>query len=187
MPEGNEVHRCAELHTATFVGKTICVESPNGRFTGAALLTGRKLKSVIAHGKHLAYDFGRDRKLHIHLGRFGDFTEGKMPFPEVKGILRMRWSTATDWLELRGATDVSVYHRRAVASGRSSPGRRPALARRRPFPGHRLYTQGQHAHRRSADGPNRVRRALVTSIVPNCSTAPGRTHSLQARMFPKKL
>jgi endonuclease-8 len=64
---------------------------------------------VTAHGKHLAYDFGRDRKLHIHLGRFGDFTEGKMPFPEVKGVLRMRWSTTTDWLELRGATDVSVY------------------------------------------------------------------------------
>src|ERR1700678_48791 len=109
VPEGNEVHRWAKLHTATFVGKTICVESPNGRFADAALLTGRKLKSVIAHGKHLAYDFGRDRKLHIHLGRFGDFTEGKMPYPEVKGILRMRWSTATDWLELRGATDVSVY------------------------------------------------------------------------------
>lgn len=109
MPEGNEIHRFAKLHTATFVGKTICVESPNGRFTEAALLTGRKLKSVIAHGKHLAYDFGRDRKLHVHLGRFGDFTEGKMPLPEVKGILRMRWSTATDWLELRGATDVSVY------------------------------------------------------------------------------
>ena len=64
MPEGNEVHRWAKLHTATFVGKTICVESPNGRFPGAAVLTGRKLKSVIAHGKHLAYDFGRDRKLH---------------------------------------------------------------------------------------------------------------------------
>ena len=60
MPEGNEIHRFAKLHTATFVGKTICVESPNGRFTGVALLTGRKLKSVIAHGKHLAYDFGRD-------------------------------------------------------------------------------------------------------------------------------
>jgi endonuclease VIII len=109
VPEGNEVHRYAKLHAATYVGKTICVESPNGRFPGAALLTGRKLKSVIAHGKHLAYDFGRDRKLHIHLGRFGDFTEGKMPYPEVKGVLRMRWSTATDWLELRGATDISVY------------------------------------------------------------------------------
>jgi endonuclease VIII len=46
VPEGNEVHRWAN------------------RFTGAALLSGRKLKSVIAHGKHLAYDFGRDRKLH---------------------------------------------------------------------------------------------------------------------------
>jgi len=109
VPEGNEIHRFAKLHAATYVGKTICVESPNGRFPGAALLTGRKLKSVIAHGKHLAYDFGRDLKLHIHMGRFGDFTEGKMPYPEVKGVLRMRWSTATDWLELRGATDVSVY------------------------------------------------------------------------------
>jgi endonuclease-8 len=109
VPEGNEIHRFAKLHAATYVGKTICVESPNGRFPDAALLTGRKLKSVTARGKHLAYDFGRDRKLHIHMGRFGDFTEGKMPYPEVKGVLRMRWSTATDWLELRGATDVSVY------------------------------------------------------------------------------
>jgi endonuclease-8 len=109
MPEGNEVHRFAEIHRAKFVGKVICVEAPNGRFGGAALLTGRKLKSVVAHGKHLCYDFGRDRKLHIHLGRFGDFTEGKMPYPEVKGILRMRWSTSTDWLELRGPTDCSVY------------------------------------------------------------------------------
>ena len=109
MPEGNEIHRYAARHSATFAGKTICVEAPNGRFTGAVLLTGRKLKSVAARGKHLAYDFGRDRKLHVHLGRFGDFTEGKMPYPEVRGILRMRWSTATDWLELRGPTDCTVY------------------------------------------------------------------------------
>jgi endonuclease-8 len=109
MPEGNEVHRFARLHAETFAGKTICVESPNGRFADAALLTGRKLKAVVARGKHLGYNFGRDRKLHIHLGRFGDFTEGKMPFPEPKGALRMRWSTKTDWLELRGAIDCSVY------------------------------------------------------------------------------
>ena len=31
-----------------------------------------------------------------------------MPYPEVKGVLRMRWSTTTDWLELRGATDVPL-------------------------------------------------------------------------------
>ena len=128
MPEGNEIHLYAKLHTATFAGKTICVESPNGRFTGAALLTGRKLKSVIARGKHLAYDFGRDRKLHIHLGRFGDFTEGKMPFPEVKGVLRMRWSTATDWLELRGATDISVYSDAQWQAVEEPPGPRSARA-----------------------------------------------------------
>jgi endonuclease VIII len=109
MPEGNEIYRYAQRHTETFVGRTICVEAPNGRFTDAALLTGRKLKAVLARGKHLGYDFGRDRKLHVHLGRFGDFTEGKMPFPEARGILRMRWSTRTDWLELRGPTDCSVY------------------------------------------------------------------------------
>jgi endonuclease-8 len=109
MPEGNEIYRYARLHREIFVGKTICVETPNGRFADAALLTGRKLKSVLAHGKHLGYDFGRDRKLHVHLGRFGDFTEGKMPFPEAKGALRMRWSTKTDWLELRGAINCSVY------------------------------------------------------------------------------
>lgn len=109
MPEGNEIYRYAKLHTETFVGKTICVEAPNGRFADAALLTGRKLKSVMVHGKHLGYDFGRDRKLHVHLGRFGDFIEGKMPFPETRGALRMRWSTRTDWLELRGPTDCSVY------------------------------------------------------------------------------
>jgi len=124
------VHRYAQLHTATFAGKTICVESPNGRFPGAALLTGRKLKSVTAHGKHLAYDFGRDRKLHIHLGRFGDFTEGKMPFPEVKGVLRMR---LVHHNRLAGATR---RHRRfrlfrcAVASGGRPSGRRPARAPR---------------------------------------------------------
>ena len=109
MPEGNEIYRYAEMHRKTFVGKTICVETPNGRFPDAALLTGRKLKGVLTHGKHLGYDFGRDRMLHVHLGRFGDFTEGKMPFPEARGALRMRWSTRTDWLELRGAIDCSVY------------------------------------------------------------------------------
>ncbi len=135
MPEGNEIHRFAELHTATFVGKTICVESPNGRFPGAALLTGRKLKAVIAHGKHLAYDFGRDLKLHVHMGRFGDFTEGKMPYPEVKGILRMRWSTATDWLELRGATDVSVYSDAQWQAVRDRLGADPLEPHADPSPG----------------------------------------------------
>ena len=109
MPEGNEVHRFAELHAKTFAGKIVHLDSPNGRFKDAHVLDGRKLKKVEAFGKHLGYVFGKDLTLHVHLGRFGDFTEGRMPLPEVKGVLRMRMWTAKDWLELRGATDISIY------------------------------------------------------------------------------
>ena len=150
-------HRLPELHR-NMSARPSAWNRPTAASPTFALLTGRKLKSVIAHGKHLAYDFGRDLKLHVHMGRFGDFTEGKMPYPEVKGVLRMRWSTATDWLELRGATDVLRLYRRPVASGRSPPGSRSPRAQRRPRPGHSLHTQGQHAHRRSPHGPNSLRR-----------------------------
>lgn len=138
MPEGNEVHRWAERHTAAFVGKKMHVEGPNGRFADAAMLDGRKLERVRAVGKHLGYDFGKDRILHVHLGRYGDWTEGQMPLPEVRGMLRLRmWSvgsrpvknalrsavrhysaddgtgtmspSSVHWLELRGPTDCSVY------------------------------------------------------------------------------
>ncbi len=90
MPEGNEVHRWAERHAEAFAGKKMHVEGPNGRFRDAAMLDGRKLERVLAVGKHLGYDFGKDRILHVHLGRFGDWTEGLMPLPEVRGMLRLR-------------------------------------------------------------------------------------------------
>lgn len=140
MPEGNEVHRWAERHTAAFVGKKMHVESPNGRTPHTEILDGRKLERVLAKGKHLGYVFGKDRILHVHLGRYGDWTEGQMPLAEVKGALRLRmwpvgakprkdaqepsgrhsWYSAddgsnpvqpedVDWLELRGASDCSVW------------------------------------------------------------------------------
>jgi endonuclease VIII len=90
MPEGNEIHRWAERHTAAFAGRPVRVDGPQGRFTDADLLDGRKLVKVMAVGKHLGYDFGKDRILHIHLGLQGDFTEGSGPLPEVKGALRLR-------------------------------------------------------------------------------------------------
>ena len=90
MPEGNEVHRWAERHTAAFAGRKVHVEGPTGRFADAGMLDGRKLERVMAVGKHLGYDFGKDRILHVHLGRFGDWTEGQMPYPEVRGALRLR-------------------------------------------------------------------------------------------------
>jgi endonuclease VIII len=95
MPEGNEIHRWAERHAAAFAGKAVRVDGPQGRFTDADVIDGRKLERVMAVGKHLGYDFGRDRILHVHLGLQGDFTEGSGPLPEVKGALRLRMWNAT--------------------------------------------------------------------------------------------
>jgi endonuclease-8 len=95
MPEGNEIHRWAERHETAFVGKVVRVDGPQGRFTDSAVLDGRKLQRVMAVGKHLGYDFGKDRILHVHLGLQGDFTEGSGALPEVKGALRLRmWNEA---------------------------------------------------------------------------------------------
>lgn len=90
MPEGNEIHRWAERHTAAFAGRPVSADGPQGRFTDAAVIHGRKLARVMAVGKHLGYDFGKDRILHVHLGLQGDFTEGSGPLPEVRGALRLR-------------------------------------------------------------------------------------------------
>lgn len=95
MPEGNEIHRWAERHTAAFAGKPVRVDGPQGRFVDSDVIDGRKLLGVRAQGKHLGYDFGKDRILHIHLGLQGDFTEGSGPLPPVKGQLRLRlWNAA---------------------------------------------------------------------------------------------
>jgi endonuclease-8 len=95
MPEGNEIHRWAERHAAAFAGKPMMVDGPQGRFVDGDVLCGRKLLRVMAVGKHLGYDFGRDLILHVHLGLQGDFTEGSGPLAPVKGALRLRlWSAA---------------------------------------------------------------------------------------------
>jgi formamidopyrimidine-DNA glycosylase len=109
MPEGNEIHRYAERHAEMFAGRKVMVDAPNGRFeNGAKLLSGRKLQKVDAYGKHLFYDFGAGRNLHVHLGLYGKFREGEMPFPEPKGALRLRFSTPKHWVELRGPTACDV-------------------------------------------------------------------------------
>src|SRR5260370_944321 len=84
MPEGNEIHRWAERHFAAFGGRFVRVDGPQGRFTDTAVINGRKLERGMAAGKHLGDDFGRDRILHVHLGRQGGFTEGSGALPGVK-------------------------------------------------------------------------------------------------------
>ena len=88
-PEGNEIHRWAARHNAAFAGRKVNVlPGPNHRFRDAHLVDGKKMVQVHAVGKHLGYEFANGLYLHIHLGRFGDFTEGLGPLPEPKGTLR---------------------------------------------------------------------------------------------------
>jgi endonuclease VIII len=109
MPEGNEIHRWAERHAAAFAGKSVRVDGPQGRFTDSDVLDGRKLLRVRAVGKHLGYDFGKDRILHVHLGLQGDFTEGSGALPAVRGALRLRmWNAAA--VKLPAVEGVSRRH-----------------------------------------------------------------------------
>ena len=107
MPEGNEVHRWAERHTAAFAGRKLNVlPGPNEKFREAHLIDGQELARVHAVGKHLGYEFANGLYLHVHLGRFGDWTEGLGPLPEPRGALRVT-------LERRG--------RKAGAKGKAQP------------------------------------------------------------------
>jgi endonuclease VIII len=109
MPEGNEIHRWAERHDAAFGGRSVRVDGPQGRFADVDVIDGRKLERVMAVGKHLGYDFGRDRVLHVHLGLQGDFTEGSGPLPDVRGALRLRmWNAAA--VKKPAAQGVSKRH-----------------------------------------------------------------------------
>ena len=108
MPEGNEIHRWAERHAAAFASKKVRVDGPQGRFRDADVIDGRKLQRVMAVGKHLGYDFGKDRILHVHLGLQGDFTEGSGPLPAVRGALRLRmWNGEA--VKKAAGPDVSGY------------------------------------------------------------------------------
>jgi endonuclease-8 len=110
MPEGNEVHRWAERHYAAFGGRPVRVDGPQGRFTDSAVIDRQKLKRVMAVGKHLGYDFGKDRILHVHLGLQGDFTEGSGALPAVRGALRLRMWNA-EAVKKAAGPDASKPHR----------------------------------------------------------------------------
>jgi endonuclease-8 len=110
MPEGPQVARYARLQSAVLAGKRVRADSPNGRSDEVAqAIDGLRLHGIEAVGKHLLYDFGRERYLHVHLGRFGGFDDGPMPLPEVRGILRFRLYTRQHWFELRGAIAIELF------------------------------------------------------------------------------
>ena len=54
MPEGHTIHRLARDHQKWFAGQKLIVSSPQGRFNEEAKkISGKQLREVTAHGKHL--------------------------------------------------------------------------------------------------------------------------------------
>jgi endonuclease-8 len=105
VPEGHTLHRLADLHTRRYAGRPIAISSPQGRFAAsAALLDGRVLESVEAHGKHLFHHYGPDLVLHVHLGLYGRFSDEPLPAEEPRGQVRMRLVGETHYADLRGPT-----------------------------------------------------------------------------------
>lgn len=115
MPEGHTVHRHARAHRTTFGGRTLAVDSPQGRFAaGAALLDGQVMSATQAWGKHLFLGFApgpryRPRHwLHVHLGLYGTWRFGAGAPPEPRGAVRVRLISDDAWAELRGPTACDV-------------------------------------------------------------------------------
>jgi endonuclease VIII len=129
MPEGHTLHRLARAQRARFGGRPVAVSSPQGRFADdAALVDGRVLDEVTAHGKHLFAAFG-DRIVHVHLGLFGRVSDGDGTPPPPRGEIRMRWVGSGGWSDLRGPTACEVLSPSEVDAIRARLGPDP-LARR---------------------------------------------------------
>lgn len=102
MPEGHVTHRNVRMQSeALGLGQPIEVSSPQGRFTdGAALLNGRVIDEMVAHGKHLFYHWEGDQRLHVHLGLIGKFQihRGPAPTPTPNTRLSLVGESATVYL-----------------------------------------------------------------------------------------
>ena len=83
----------------------MAASSPQGRFGEADEVDGRVVSATEAWGKHLFHRYEDDERwLHVHLGLFGRFRDGRLPAPEPRGALRLRLLTDSTWLDLRGPT-----------------------------------------------------------------------------------
>jgi len=72
MPEGHSVHRIARQFERNFVGRSVAVSSPQGRFAdGAAEIDGLEMRRAMAVGKQMFLEFEGDAWLRVHLGLYG--------------------------------------------------------------------------------------------------------------------
>jgi endonuclease-8 len=109
VPEGHTIHRLAQDHLERFAGRPVRVSSPQGKFSGSvALLDGRVLDGVDAHGKHLFLGFDNIGWVHIHLGLFGRLGFGTSPAPPPTDTVRLRFRNDSHYADLRGPTTCAL-------------------------------------------------------------------------------
>jgi len=109
VPEGNVIHHQARRLGRAFTRHVVVVDSPQGRFAdGAAQVSGRTVRKVEAHGKHLFVAFDNRLWVHVHLGLFGKWQIGRGATPDPVGQVRMRILTDAAFAELRGPTVCEV-------------------------------------------------------------------------------
>jgi endonuclease VIII len=109
VPEGNVIHHQARRLGRAFTRRAVVVDSPQGRFAdGAARVSGRVVRKVEAHGKHLFIGFDNRLWIHVHLGLFGKWRIGRGELPDPVGQVRMRLHTDEAFAELRGPTVCEV-------------------------------------------------------------------------------
>ena len=78
MPEGHTLHRLARLHQRRFAGAPVAVSSPQGRFTGAASLTGRVFTRAQLLQEVWGYDFPTTaNSLEVYVGYLRRKTEAE--------------------------------------------------------------------------------------------------------------
>lgn len=117
MPEGHILHRLAQLHQRQYVGKTVRVTSPQGRFAAeASIVDNRTMLRSEAHGKHLLQVFGPDATVHVHLGLYGAFEEHQLPESMPTGQVRMRLVGPSHFTDLRGPTKCELLTEEQVAA-----------------------------------------------------------------------
>lgn len=109
MPEGHTVHRIANSFNQDFSNKKVKVLSPQGRFTQADLVSGKKLLEAKAHGKQMFLHFGK-AIVRIHLGIYGkwSFQQFQSSPPAPIGEVRARFLIPNQLADLRGPTACEV-------------------------------------------------------------------------------
>lgn len=144
MPEGHKTHYLAAQHAAAIGGQAIQVTSPQGRFADdARKVDGRRLDEIRAVGKHLFYEFDGRRIVHVHLGRYGSFTQQTSPPTDPKGQVRMRMIGPGTTIDLRGPSRCRVIDGDTETAIRDSLGPDPLAGGRKRDVFAKIHTSGK--------------------------------------------